>query len=1047
MDKTPSSPLDQEVHRGPVAWMAGNPIAANILMLILLVGGLIMAMRVTKDVFPEFDLGTITISVSYPGATPEEISNSITQTIEEAISDVDGITEIKSKTNSGSTTITLELDESFNDNTILQEVQAEVDRITTFPEEAEEPNISLLSRNSQVLRLMLYGDADEHILRYWADIIDDNLATNPFVSQVEIDGIRDREIQIEIPQDSLRRYALTLNDVSEVIRKHAVEQGGGTLRTSAGDILMNIDERHNYAQEFSTIPVFTYADGSQVFLSDIATVKEAFEDTNIWAEYDGYRAISISVLKSDQHSPVEVTESVISSLEQFNAMLPEGLTLDVLNNRGEIYEARESLLISNAIMGVILVFLCLALFLHPALAFWVSLGIPISILGSFFFFPPFDLTINMISMFAFIVTLGIVVDDAIVVGENISAWQENGYDSLEGAVKGVKEVSVPVVFSVLTNIIAFLPIAFVPGIMGKIWIALPLIVIAVFTCSLIESLFILPAHLAHSIQKQQKKRTSFLGKINHAIISRQQVFNRKFMYFVEYRFGAFLRFALGYKYITMAISIAILLLASSYAISGRLGFQLMPRSESDYAYASITLPTGSPKSELIRIKDYYVAKAQEVIDENGKEELAEGIYTFINTNTIQISAFLTDDGIRPISTMEFTKKWSEKAPLIAGVETIEMQSDRGGPGSGKGLSVDLYHRDSLVLEQAAFNLAERLQGYAGISDVDTGTSETKRQFDLKLLPIAKQLGFTAADVASQVRASFEGSIAMRQQRGNDEITIRVLFPEEDRKLLSSYENLILRSPNNQEVYLRDIVETSDTQADAVINRTNGKLSVSVSANITPDSATGLMMGTIENDLMPEVMALFPGLAWSFGGHQQDIQDSVDTMIVGLICAVLGIYALLAIPFKSYSQPFIIMLSIPFGIVGAFLGHIIMGYSLSVISIFGIVALSGVIVNDSLVLIDFANIQRRAGMNHFDSICMAAIRRFRPIILTTLTTFLGLMPIIFETSRQAKMMIPVALSLGFGILFATFICLVIIPSYYLIFEDIRVFFSKEEEYKS
>ncbi len=1020
--------------RGAMAWMAANPVAANLLMIIMLVGGALMASQVRQEVFPYFDLAMVTVTVSVDGATPEEMEKSVALAIEEAVEGIDGVDEVTATIRSGSATINVEGTDDVDGNILLQDIKAAVDRITTFPEDADAPIVSLRSTRRQVLTLVLSGAADLQILRYWADIIKEDLIQDDDITQVDIGGIRDHEVWVEVPQETLRRYGLTVNDVASAISNTAIQQGSGTVRASSGDIMLRLNERRDYADDFANIAVRTNADGSRLLLDDIATIRDTFDESTRWSQFNGQTSVPIFVYSLGDESPNSVADAAKLIVERFNNTLPGNLKLHVRDDMAKIYLQRVELLSKNAIQGVILVFLCLAIFLRPSQAFWVSLGIPVSILGAFWFFNPFGISVNMISLFAFIITLGIVVDDAIVVGENVSAWQERGADPLDSAVYGAREVGIPVVFSVLTNILAFLPMLFIPGTMGKVWMVLPLVVIAVFTCSLIESLFVLPAHLVH-VRKYSHEDLendhSFMGVIRR----KQHNFSVKFLDFVRNNFGPFVTKVLEKRYVTLAIGIAILLFTFGYVSSGRMGFDLMPRVESDYAYAEAILPSGAPKAQIERVKNRLVNTAETVIAKNGGEDLSTGVFVKVEDTTMSVFVYLVDPEIRPMSTIDFTNEWRKTVGIIPGVESLVMQADRGGPSSGSSLTIRLSHRDTSVLEQAAADLGERLLSYAGVSDIDTGTSRTTRQFDVKLTPMAEQLGFTAADVSRQLRSAFEGALALRQQRENNEVTVKVRLPEEDRARESTFEEFILRSPSGQEVLLRDVVAVDDGRADSVIRHTNGRRTATVSANITPSSETGRMMGTVGAEVMPQMMADYSGLSWEFGGRQSDMQDSTKAMLYGLIMALLGIYALLAIPFKSYSQPLIIMFSIPFGIVGAVAGHVIMGYSLSVISLFGVVALSGVVVNDSLVLIDFANRARReGGASAFDSAVQAAIQRFRPILLTTITTFVGLAPIIFESSRQARFLIPVAISLGFGILFATFICLLLVPSLYLILDD-------------
>ncbi len=1032
----------KRLQRGPMAWMASNPVAANLLMFVLLVGGFLMATQSRQEVFPYFELALVTVTVTVDGATPEEMEKSVALSIEEAVEGIDGVDEVTATIRSGAATINIEGTDDVDGNILLQDVKAAVDRITTFPEDADSPIVSLRSSRRQVITLVLSGSEDLQALRYWADIVREDLIQDDGITQAELGGIRDHEVWVEVSQDSLRRYGLTITDVATAIGSTAIQQGSGTVRASSGDIMLRLNERRDYADEFTNVAIRTNADGSRLLLEDIATIRDTFDESTNWAEFNDQLAIPIFVYSLGDESPNSVAEATKRIVSRFNETLPGDLTLHVRDDMSKIYMQRVELLSRNAIQGVILVFLCLALFLRPSQAFWVSLGIPISILGAFWFFNPFGLTINMITLFAFIITLGIVVDDAIVVGENVSAWQERGENPLDAAVNGAREVGIPVVFSVLTNIISFLPMLFIPGTMGKVWMAIPLIVIAVFICSLIESLFVLPAHLVHVRKytpEELENDMSFMGYVRRG----QNKFSIKFMSFVKNRFGPFVTKVLRKRYVTFAVGIAILLFTFGYVSSGRMGFDLMPRVESDYAYAEAVLPSGAPKAQIERVKNRLVDAAKEVIAKNGDDKLSTGIFVSVKDITMSIYVYLVDPEVRPMSTMDFTNEWRKTAGIIPGVESLLMQADRGGPSSGTSLTVRLSHRDTTVLEQAAADLGDRLLSYAGVGDIDTGTSRTTRQFDVKLTPLAEQLGFSSADVSRQLRGAFEGALALRQQRGNNEVTVKVRLPEEDRAREATFEEFILRSPSGQEVLLRDIVYVDDGRADSVIRHTGGRRTATVAANITPSSETGRMMGTIESEVMPQMMADYSGLSWEFGGRQSDMKDSTTAMLYGLIMALLGIYALLAIPFKSYTQPLIIMFSIPFGIVGAVVGHVIMGFSLSVISLFGVVALSGVVVNDSLVLIDFANRARREqGATAFDAVVQAAIQRFRPILLTTITTFVGLAPIIFESSRQARFLIPVALSLGFGILFATFICLLLVPALYLILDDIKVWFKEK-----
>jgi multidrug efflux pump subunit AcrB len=644
-------------------------------------------------------------------------------------------------------------------------------------------------------------------------------------------------------------------------------------------------------------------------------------------------------------------------------------------------------------------------------------------------------TINMISMFAFIVALGIVVDDAIVAGENIYEYRQRGMGAIEAAIRGARDVAVPVTFSILTNIAAFTPMFFVPGILGKVWGVIPAVVCTVFAISLVEALFILPAHLAHTKSKPRSGFTQFLHE-------RQQAFSRLVRRFIHQVYGPFLDFCIRYRTVTLATGTAVLVLAVAYVASGRIGVILMPRVEADYAVATAMLPYGSPLSRAIEVRDQMIDAANRVIDANGGDRLSEGIFALIRENEVELTVYLTDPEVRPVPTAELTDLWRQELGLIPGLESIKFESDRGGPGSGAAITVELNHRSIEVLDRAGAALAERLEEFAVVRDIDDGFTPGKQQLDFRITPEGESLGLSAAYLAREVRNSFEGSKAIRQQRGRNEITVRVRRPRSERVSEYDLERMIVRTPRGGEVPLMDVAEVSRGRAYTVINRRKGRRTVTVTADVVPISETSRVLTTLREDILPELVETFSGLDYNFEGRQADFSESLDSLFAGLLLALLCIYAMLAIPFGSYWQPAVVMMAIPFGIVGAVLGHIIMGYAISILSLMGIVALSGVVVNDSLVLIDYANrLRRERGYSPFQAIHEAGVRRFRPILLTTLTTFGGLAPMIFETSRQARFLIPMALSLGYGILFATAITLVIVPCLYLLLNDVGRLFQR------
>ncbi len=1014
--------------RGPIAWMAGHSVTANLLMLVLLVGGLMLATRIKQEVFPDFDLDLVTITVAYPGASPEEVERGIVLAVEEAVQGLEGVAEVTSVAGEGRASVTVEMIEGENIQKLAQDIRNEVDRITSFPDDAEEPQVTVAARRRYVVSLALYGDQTERVLREYAELLRDRLIQNPEITQVGLTGVRDYEIAIEISQDALRTYGITLEEVAARVRRASVELPAGAVKTPGGDVLVRMNERRDFGREFGQIPIITAPDGTEVLLEDIAVIDDGFEETDRTATYNGYRAVMLEVYRVGDQTPISVSDAVKAAVADFNPALPSGLSVDLQSDRSDIYRQRLGLLVKNGYFGLGLVFILLALFLEIRLAFWVSLGIPISFLGGFFILSPLGVSINMVSMFAFIVSLGIVVDDAIVVGENIYHHHQQGASLPRAAVIGAREITMPVTFSVMTNMVAFMPLFFVPGFMGKVFSQIPLVVISVLAISLVESLLILPGHIAH-------QRFSFNRGVLGWISRGQQRFGRRFLRFVDTVYGPFLDRCLRWRYAVFAAAVALLILTLGYIQSGRLGFELFPKVESDFAQATATLPFGAAFARTEAVENRLVAAARTVAAENGGKDLVEGVFAQIDANVARVRVYLTPPDRRPLSTSRLTALWREKTGEIPGLESLRFESDVGGPGRGRALAVELSHRSMDVLEKASAELAEALSFYPNVTDIDDGFSPGKEQIDFKIRPEARSLGLRSRDVARQVRHAYYGVDVLRQQRGRNEVTVRVRLPRSERTTEQSLEEMILRTPGGREIPLREAVIPTRGRAYTDIVRRDGRRVVTVEAEVQPRSRAGEILKDARADILPDLQRKYSGLSFSFEGRQADQRESLSALFRGLLMALMVIFVMLAIPLNSYIQPAIIMTAIPFGIVGAAIGHLIMGYSLSVLSVFGIVALSGVVVNDSLVLIDFTNRKRQAGMSAHDAVHGAGIHRFRPILLTTLTTFGGLSPMIFETSRQARFLIPMALSLGFGVLFATTIILILVPCLYMVLEDL------------
>ncbi len=1026
------SPLKQ---KNTISWMANNPVAANILMLFFLLGGLYWGTQIKEEVFPEFERDEVRVSVSYPGAGPEEIVDGIILPIEEAISSLEGIEQVYSTAVEGRGTVTAEALIDTDLQQLSIDIKSEVDRISSFPVDAEEPVVTIPSRRRSVITLMLYGALSEQVLRESAEMVRDRLRQDPLLTQIELQGDRPREIAINVSQETLRAFGLTMDELGRQIRAGSLDLPGGTVKTSGGHVQLRLKERRNIGTEYESIPIISTVDGAQLQLGDIASITDDFEETEYGMRYNGYPALGVEVFRVGNQGPIEIAEAVNKHVEHLRTVLPDGLHIDTVNDRSQIYKQRLHLLLKNGYLGLGLIFLLLSLFLEPRLAFWVTMGIPVSFLGSLLFLPSMDVSINMVSLFAFIVSLGIVVDDTIIVGENVYSFRQKGYPALEAAILGAREMAVPVTFAVLTNIVTFMPLYFVPGIMGKIFRTIPVVVGIVFLISLIEALFVLPAHLGH-----QKPLPGKAG----ALLERFQLgISNAITRIIEQFFTPVIILALRYRYISTALSIGLLLITGAFIKSGHMGMTMFPRVESDRAYVSFSLPIGSPMAATEATLSTLLTAAKKIEETNGGEKLVQGTQAVINKHNGWIRTYLTPPDVRPLSTGEFTYLWKKETGPMPGLESVRFRSDHGGPGSGPALTMELQHRNVEILELASAEVASFLANFPMVSEIEDGFEQGKDQYDFQLNPLGYRLGLTPDTVARHIRASYYGHEIARQLRGRDEIKVMLRLPLAERSSLASLEKMMIQTPAGGEVLLGNVVTITPSHAYTSIQHRDGRRVVKMSADINPAKKADLVVAALHTNLLPLFEQKYPGLKVSFEGKQADRKKSIQALAKGMMIALLVVYILLAVVFRSYFQPVIIMMAIPFGVVGAIIGHLLMGYSLSLISFFGIVALSGVVVNDSLVLIDLANRKRKEEHTPYAAVINAAVARFRPILLTTLTTFFGLLPMIFETSRQARFLIPMAISLGFGILFATAITLVLIPSLYLILEDILGVFRSQQ----
>ncbi len=1000
-------------------------MAANVLMLVFLVGGLVQAFHIRQEVFPEFEIEEVVVRVGYPGASPAEVERGLVLPLEEALNGLAGVAGIESVAREGAAEVRVEPVHGLDIQQLATDIKNEVDRITSFPEEAEEPTVIVPVRRRSVITLVLYGDISLAALREYAEQARDMLLQDPDILQVDLTGTGPPELTVELRQETLRTLGLTIEEIGRRIQAASLDLAGGTIRTPSGQIQVQVSELRRTAAKLADLPI-PVPGGSPVHLADLASIREGFAETDEYLSYNGRPAIGLEVYRVGDQTPIGVARAVERNMENIATVLPEAVHLATVDDRSLVYRQRLELLLKNGWLGLLLVFALLGCFLDLRLAFWVTLGIPVSFLGALLFLPWFDVSVNMVSLFAFIVSLGIVVDDTIIIGENVYSLRRQGYSFLQAARTGVARMAVPVTCSVLTNVITFLPLYFVPGVMGKIFRCIPVVVTAVFLVSLLEALLVLPAHLAH--QKQG-------GRLSGCGLRWQRWISCLVHRVIQRLFLPPLRLFLRYRYLSVSLALGLLLLTAGFVASGQMGITLFPRAESDKAYVTVSLPAGSDVDRSLEVRDRLLAAADRVREQFGGDRLVQGMLARVQGNRVRIRVYLQPAGIRPISTGEFVTHWRRQAGRIQGIESIRFKSNFGGPGSGPALDVELHHRETDTLRLASARLAAFLERFPEVSDIDDGFSGGQPRFSLQLKPVAWELGLTPESLGRQLRYSYYGYEVHRQIQSRSEVKILVRLSREERRSLHTFTGFMVRLGENVELPLDEVaVWTVEKSTPEIIRRDSRRL-VSVTADVTPQSHADRIRGVLKEEILPRLQQEFPALHITFGGKHRDRRESLQALARGMILALIVVYGLLAVVFRSYLQPALIMTAIPFGIVGAVAGHLLMGYSLSLVSFFGIVALSGVVVNDSLVLIDLCNTNLAHGQTPYAAIVNAAASRFRPILLTTLTTFFGLLPMIFETSRQARFLIPMAISLGFGIVFATAVTLILIPCLFLILHDI------------
>ena len=1035
-----------------IGWFAENSVAANLLMITVLVAGILSVSQIKLEVFPEFSVDMVRVSVPYLGAAPEEVEEGVCVRIEEAIQDLDGIKKITSTASEGLGTVSVEVQTGHDTRSLMDDIKSRVDGISTFPKETEQPVVQEILNRRQVINVAVSGRTDEKSLKSMGELIRDELLDLPEISQVELTMARPYEISIEVSEASLRRYGLTFDEIARAVRSSSLDLPGGSIKTEGGEISLRTKGQLYNGREFEKLVLRSFPDGTRLRLGDVATVVDGFAETDQSARFDGEPTVLVQVFRVGDESALTVADAVKEYIAGAQPRMPEGIHLTTWQDDSLILRDRLSLLLRNGRNGFILVFLALALFLRISLAWWVTAGMIVSFFGAFWAMPSFDVSLNMVSLFAFILVLGIVVDDAIVVGENVYTHVENGKKPLRAAIDGTREVAVPVVFAVLTTVAAFTPLLSVDGFMGKIMRVIPIIVISTLLFSLTESILILPAHLSHS-------RGSRKGRKSGGWIWWQAFQDRlalRIKTFSEVQYRNVLDMALRWRYLSVSSGLGILILTAGMVAGGWIGFTFMPDIEADNVVALITMPQGTPAEGTARavrkLEENARALQAEYDDDRGgpiqhllasvgdqpyrsRRGPAPGRGSFSGSNLGEVNLQLISSEERDVTSSDLARRWRELVGAIPDAEEVVFTSSLFS--MGEAINVQLAGADYEELQLAANELKARIAEYPGVFDIADSYREGKKEIKLKIKPEAETLGLSLSGLARQVRQAFYGEEAQRIQRGRDDIRVMVKYPKEERKTLGDLENMRIRIPGGGEVPFSRAAEVTTGVGFASINRTDRKRTINITSDVDLSKADpDEIVADIVDNVMPPLLEKYQGISYSLEGEQSEQQDTLASLGRGFLFALLLIYILLAIPFRSYSQPLIIMSTIPFGLVGAVGGHVLMWMDLTIISGCGIVALTGVVGNDGLVMVDFLNRERARGVSLHEAIRNAGVARFRPIMLTSLTTFAGLTPLLLERSLQAQFLIPMATSLAFGVVFATLITLILVPSCYSILEDVR-----------
>ncbi|MGQ4275579.1 efflux RND transporter permease subunit [Pseudidiomarina sp. E22-M8] len=1032
--QTPNQASEPNQERGLIAWWANNRVAANLLMLLIIISGLFMVFEVRKQMFPEIELNNINIQVPFPGAAPQEVEQGVLVLIEDALQDVNGVERIVSTAREGGGSVSVEIESGYDPQVVMDEVKMLVDAIPNFPQQIENPNIYRIRPQRQVIWISVYGDMTERNQKELAKSIRDDLKSIGGITKVDVVGARDYQISVEISEQNLQRYNLTFQQVVNAVRGTSIDVAGGSIRTPNGDILLRANNQAYFGEEYEKIVLINRPDGTRLTLGDIATVKDEFIERRRFTQFDNKPATFVKVDSVGDQNDLAVAEVVRNYIERKQKELPPEVKVTTWGDASYYLQGRLDLMTDNMVTGGLLVFLMLSLFLQLRLAFWVMIGIPICFLGTIALMPlpMFDISINMISLFGFILVLGIVVDDAIVIGESAYSEIEKYGKTTDNVVRGAKKVAIPATFGVLTTMVAFIPMLMVDGGMGAIWESIAVVVILCLAFSLVESKLILPAHIAAmKFSKSANEKQNAFQRTRNRISDSLRVF-------VERYYRPFLKKCLHYRYTTLASFIGMFILMIGLISGGVVRWVFFPNIPSDFIQTSIEMQPGSSEEATINALQTLTSSLmkvnQDVKDKQGTDVVRHTTTWLNGTSSGMVMSELAKGEEREIDGFAIINRWREATPEIAGVKAINFQGSIGG-GGGFDIEFQLAGEDLGELAAAAKEIKQALGQFEGVFDIEDTFGAGNDEIILELKPLATAMGITLSDLANQVRYAFYGAEAQRIQRGDEEVRVMVRYPLDERQSVGNLEDMKLRTANGGLIPFTELANIRFAKGYNTITRINRERSVNVRARVDKERVEPFeVVQQMRQQHIRPILDNYPSVNFQLEGASQDEAEATSSLAIGFALALFAIYALMAIPLKSYSQPLIIMSVIPFGMIGAVVGHWILGMPISILSLFGIIALAGVVVNDSLVMVDYVNQARKDGVSLRTAVQDAGSARFRAIILTSLTTFFGLLPIVLEESLQAKMVIPMAISLAFGILFATVITLLLIPCLYLILDD-------------